>query len=96
MISENERAQIRGIQSDAEAKAKADKLPSWIKCMYCGGRPKWGDLLGEVIPNSSALAHESCMAARGKIFGINAGTLQEIGGSIKAPEGDTNDTSISA
>lgn len=89
MISENERQQIRGIQSDAEAKTKADKLPHWVKCMHCGGRPKWGDLLGEVIPNSSALAHESCMASRGKIFGINAGTLQEIGASIKAPEGES-------
>ena len=88
MIDENALQQIHAIQSIEEERNKADKLPSWVKCMYCGGRPKWGDLLGEVIPNSSALAHESCMKARGKIFGINAGTLQEIGGSIKAPEGD--------
>lgn len=95
MIDEQSRQIIRGIQSDEEARTKADKLPSWVKCMYCNGRPKWGDLLGEVIPNSSALAHESCMAKRGKVFGLNAGTLQEIDGSIKAPEGATNDTSIS-
>ncbi len=86
MIDEQTRAEIRRVQSDAEAKTKAEKLPEWVKCMYCGGRPKWGDLLGEVIPNSSALAHESCMASRGKVFGLNAGTLQEIGGSIKSPE----------
>jgi hypothetical protein len=73
MIDENSLQQIRGIQSDEEARTKAEKLPEYVKCMYCGGRPKWGDLLGEVIQNSTALAHESCMAARGKIFGLNAG-----------------------
>lgn len=68
MIDEQTLSQLRGIQSDEEARTKAEKLPEWVKCMYCGGRPKWGDLLGEVIPNSSALAHESCFAQRGKIF----------------------------
>lgn len=86
MIDERSRQELKGIQSDEEARTKAEKLPSFVKCMYCGGRPKWGDLLGEMIPNSSALAHESCMAARGKIFGINAGTIQEIDGKIKATE----------
>ncbi len=78
MIDENTRMQIRAIQSDEEARTKAEQLPEWIKCMYCGGRPKWGDLLGEVVKNSSALAHESCMAKRGKIFGLNAGVQGEI------------------
>lgn len=86
MIDEQTRQQIRGIQSDEEAKAKADKLPSYVKCMYCGGRPKWGDLLGEVIPNSTALAHESCMAARGKIFGLNAGLNPVVDGKIGTVE----------
>lgn len=88
MIDENTRQIIRGIQSDEEARNKAEKLPSWVKCMYCGGRPKWGDLLGEVIPNSSALAHESCMAARGKIFGLNAGNIPDL-------KGEQNDSTIS-
>lgn len=79
MISEMDRQQIRALQSDEQARTKAEKLPEWIKCMYCGERPKWGDLLGEVVPNSSALAHESCMASRGKIFGLNAGTMQDLG-----------------
>lgn len=73
--------EVHLIQSEAEARAKADKLPEWVKCMYCGGRPRLDDYLGEVIPNSSALAHESCMKSRGKIFGLNAGVLPEIGKS---------------
>lgn len=87
MIDEQSRNELQGIQSEEEARSKAEKLPSWIKCMYCGGRPKWGDLLGEVVPNSSALAHESCMASRGKIFGLNAG--------VGLPKETLNDTSIS-
>jgi hypothetical protein len=79
MIDEKTRAEIRAIQSDEEAERKAGQLEAWVKCMYCGGRPKWGDLLGEVIPKSSALAHESCMKARGQVFGINAGTLPALG-----------------
>jgi hypothetical protein len=66
-------AEIDGIQTEEEAKAKANKLPSWVKCMYCGERPKRDDYLGEFIPNSSALAHQSCMAKRGQVFGLNVG-----------------------
>ncbi len=80
MIDEQTRAEIRGIQSDEEAESKARNLPSWIKCMYCGGRPKWGDLLGEVVPNSTALAHESCLKARGQIIGLNVGIKQDLKG----------------
>lgn len=89
MIDEQRREQIRGIQSDEEARAKAEKLPEWVKCMYCGGRPEWGNLLGEVVPHSSALAHEKCMADRGKIFGLNAGMIPDL-------KGGNNDSSISA
>lgn len=77
-----------GIQSPEEARAKVEKLPSYVKCMYCGERPRLDDWLGEVIPDSTALAHQSCMKERGKVFGLNAGTLQEIGGAIKPPEGE--------
>lgn len=87
-MDQRTRDQLRAIQSDDEAQKKAEQLPSWVKCLYCGGRPKVDDWLGEVVPNSSALAHQSCMKARGKIFGLNAGTLQEIGGSIKPVGGD--------
>lgn len=78
--------ELFGIMSKEEAAAKAAKLPEWVKCMYCGGRPTREDYLGEVVPNSTALAHQSCMAKRGKIFGMNTGTLQEVGNAIKAPE----------
>lgn len=70
--------EIRMIQSEAEEKAKAEKLPAYVKCMYCGGRPKWMDLLCEVIPNSSALAHESCLRKRGKITGLNSGLSTDL------------------
>ncbi len=90
MISEQDRQILRGIQSDEEAKAKADKLPTYVKCMYCGERPRWGDLLGEVIPHSTALAHESCMAERGKIFGLNAGTMDNLGTVIKGAPHDSS------
>lgn len=85
-MNDFELAQLHAIQSPEEERAKAEKLPSWVKCMYCGGRPKNDDYLGQVIAHSSALAHQSCMASRGKIFGINAGTIRELGGKIGAPE----------
>lgn len=78
MISEGEIQILRGIQSDEEARTKADKLPEWVKCMHCGGRPRWGDLLCEVIPETSALAHESCLAARGEIAGLNVGIEHDL------------------
>lgn len=51
-------------------------LPSWVKCMTCGGKPTKGDWLMEVIPNSNALIHQSCAAKKGKFAGLNAGTIQ--------------------
>lgn len=80
MIDEYTLSQIHAIQSPEEERAKAEKLPEWVKCMYCGKRPSWSDLLCEVVPNSSALAHQSCLAARGKITGLNSGLTTEIGG----------------
>lgn len=87
----------RPIISKAEEEAKANRLPEWVKCMYCGGRPRYNDLLGEIVPNSSALAHQSCARARGKMFGMNVGTLQEIGNKIGAPaKEDSNDSTLSS
>lgn len=86
VLTDFELSEIHALQSKEEEQAKAKKLPAWVKCMYCGERPRWGDLLGEVIKGSSALAHQSCMKARGKLFGLNAGTIQEIGGNA-VPEG---------
>lgn len=59
------------------------KLPSWVKCVWCGQGPKENDWLGELFRHSSALAHQSCAAKRGKVFGMNAGTIQEINNVIK-------------
>lgn len=78
MIDEETRNQIRAIQSDEEARTKAEKLPSWVKCMYCGARPSWGNLLATVIPNSSALACEACLQRRGEVPGLNVGTITEF------------------
>lgn len=77
-LTELELAKIHAVQSPEEERAKAEKLPSWVKCMYCNCRPSFGNLLGEVIPNSSALACQDCMEQRGKIFGLNAGVLPDI------------------
>lgn len=78
MIDELTLSEIHSIQSPAEERAKAGKLPAYVKCMYCGCRPSWGNLLGQVIPNSTALACQKCMAERGKIFGLNAGIIDEL------------------
>lgn len=77
-LTEDQSREITGIQSEAEARTKAKKLPKWVKCMYCGERPRLDDFLGEVIPHSSALAHQSCMAERGKVFGLNAGLTTDL------------------
>jgi len=61
------------IVSKEEANAKANKLPSWVKCVECGERPRVDDYLLEIIPNASALIHQSCAAEQGKIAGINVG-----------------------
>ena len=80
--------ELRAIISKEEEAAKAEKLPEWVKCTFCGGRPRYDDLLGELVRHSSALAHQSCARKRGLMFGMNAGTIQEIGGTIKAVEGE--------
>ena len=54
------------------------KLPGWVKCMHCGGKPKENDWLIEIVPNSNALAHQSCAKERGLIAGINL-----IGGKVQ-------------
>ena len=87
LITDAELSNIHAIQSREEERTKAERLPEWVKCAYCGGRPRWGDLLGQLIRHSTALAHQSCAKEHGYMFGINAGTLQEIGGVIK-PQGD--------
>lgn len=76
----------RAIITKEEEQAKADKLPAWVKCVYCGGRPRYDDLLGELVRHSSALAHQSCARKHGKMFGMNAGTIQEVGNTIKPIE----------
>lgn len=88
MISELDLREIHAIQSKEEERAKAEKLPSWVKCMYCGCRPSWGNLLGEVVRHSSALACQKCMKERGKIFGLNVGQTQLDGKPTS--EGDNN------
>lgn len=85
-ISESELQQIRAIQPIEEERTRAAKLPSWVKCAFCGEGPKWGDLLGELVRHSSALAHQSCAKKRGLMFGMNAGTIQEIDNKVKAVE----------
>lgn len=71
-------------------KATADikRLPAWVKCMFCGKPPTDTDWLGELVPDSNALAHQSCAKARGQVFGLNAGTIQEINGKIGAVQGE--------
>ena len=76
ILTDDELRQIHAIQSPEEERSKAEKLPPWVKCMYCGCRPSWGNLLGEVVRHSSALACQNCMKSRGKIFGLNAGETQ--------------------
>lgn len=62
------------------------KLPEWVKCCYCGGKPTETDWLGELMRHTNMLAHQSCAKARGKVFGLNAGTIQEVGATIKSTE----------
>lgn len=78
----------RAIISEREEEEKANRLPAWVKCMFCGGRPRYDDLLGEVVRHSNALAHQSCARKRGLMFGMNAGTIQEVDGKIKPVEGE--------
>lgn len=52
------------------------KLPYWVKCAACGGKPLETDWLIELIPNSSALIHQSCAAKKGQLAGLNVGTIQ--------------------
>lgn len=47
------------------------RLPDWVKCMFCGEKPKEHDYLVEVVEHSNALAHQSCLLSRGKISGVD-------------------------
>jgi hypothetical protein len=49
------------------------KLPDWVKCVKCGGKPLQHDWLIEIIPHSSALIHQSCALNLGKVAGIDIG-----------------------
>lgn len=49
------------------------KLPDYVKCMKCGGKPLENDWLIEVVPHSNALLHQSCAAGQGKFVGLNLG-----------------------
>lgn len=73
-LGPKELAEIRKLQSEHEEREATKRLPGWVKCASCGERPRWGDLLIEIVPNSSALIHSSCAASQGKIAGINVGT----------------------
>lgn len=64
---------MRVNKSDTE---DLSKLPYWVKCMACGNKPSEKDWLIEVIPNSSALIHQSCAAKKGELAGLNIGTIQ--------------------
>lgn len=49
------------------------RLPDWVKCMKCGGKPLTHDYLIEVIPHSNALIHQSCARSKGNFAGLNIG-----------------------
>lgn len=55
------------------------RLPDWVKCMTCGGKPTEHDWLIDIIAceigqSSNALIHMSCAAGKGKFAGLNIGT----------------------
>lgn len=71
-------SELRAIISKEEERAKANKLPSWVKCMECGERPRADDFLIDLIANgpgqqSNALIHQTCAAKQGKVAGLNIG-----------------------
>lgn len=49
------------------------RLPDWVKCMKCQGKPLENDWLIEIIPNSNALMHQSCAGKQGQLAGLNIG-----------------------
>ena len=53
------------------------KLPYWVRCMKCKRPPTKTDWLIEVVPNSTALIHQSCAAGQGEIAGLNVGIKKE-------------------
>jgi hypothetical protein len=55
------------------ATGELKRLPDWVKCTKCGGKPTKDDWLLEIIPHSSALIHQSCAAGQGKFAGLNIG-----------------------
>lgn len=77
-LSDSLKTQIQYFQTPEEVRAKAEKLPEWVKCMKCGGRPKLDDWLVDLMSDqqgmsSNVLIHESCAAADGKFIGLNIG-----------------------
>lgn len=56
---------------------KLGKLPTWVKCVKCGEKPRQNDWLIEIIPHSNALIHQSCAAGQGQFAGLNVGAVQE-------------------
>lgn len=54
------------------------RLPEWVKCLQCGGKPTEHDWLIDVIATqqgqmSNVLIHQSCAAGDGKFAGLNLG-----------------------
>lgn len=49
-------------ERDKETHLTTHKLPTWVKCSKCGGKPTETDWLVEIVPNSNALIHMSCAA----------------------------------
>jgi hypothetical protein len=48
-----------------------NRLPHWVKCTKCGGKPTETDYLIELIPHSTALIHQSCSFKMDKIAGFD-------------------------
>jgi len=58
--------------------ANLKKIPSWVKCMNCGGKPSEIDWLIDVMAEtqgamSNVLIHQSCARGQGKFAGLNIG-----------------------
>ncbi len=54
------------------------RLPDWVKCMKCGGKPRENDWLFDVMSDgpgqtSNVLIHMSCAGTQGKFAGLNLG-----------------------
>ena len=53
------------------------RLPDWVKCLHCQGKPTENDWLIEVIKDSNVLIHQSCSAKAGKLPGLDGFGLQK-------------------